>query len=100
MTATSRDLLGRSRRRRRPGRLRTPERASAPPHNRTAPRGAPRHARARRRGAPAAPPPVPPLINMQARPGARERSWEGGRARERAARLLGLPLLPGKGEAG
>lgn len=98
VTAASRDRLGRHRRRRRPRRLRTPERASAPPHNRTAPRGASWHARARGRRAPAAPPPIPPLINMQARPGARSRSREGGGARERAARLLGPLPRPGKRE--
>lgn len=60
-TAASRDRLGR-RRRRRPRRLRTPERASAPPHNRAAPRGASWHARARGRRAPAAPPPPRPSL--------------------------------------
>lgn len=84
ITATSRDRLGRRRRHRlrcRPGRLRTPERASAPPHNRAAPRGASRHARTRG-PAPALPRPVPPLINMQA--------WPGG----------ALALSGGRGSAG
>lgn len=88
----SRDPLGRLRSRRRPRRLRTPERTSAPPHNRTAPRGASRHARTRGRRAPSA----PPLIDRQARPEAPADSGEGGGARGRAARLLGPLPHPGK----
>lgn len=96
MTATPRDLLGRSRRRRRPGRLRTPERASAPPHNRTAPRGAPRHARARGRGAPAAPPPSRPLLICRlgrGRASALGRAGERGRERRVSS---GFPCARGK----
>lgn len=100
-TATSRDRLGRRPGCRRPGRLKTPERASAPPHNRAAPRGASRHARARGRRAPRCPAPVPPLGNKQARPGARSRSRERrGGSRARAARSLRLLPRRGNGEAG
>lgn len=81
--AASRDPLGRCRRRRRPPRLKTPERASAPPHNRTAPPSAVRPGtRERKAAAPPLPRPcpasAPPLIHMLARPGARSRSLEGG----------------------
>lgn len=96
LTATPRDRLGLRRRgRRRPGRLRSPERASAPPHNRAAPRGASRHARARGRRAPHCPAPAaaaPPLMNIQMRAGdalalSGGPGWGGERGRERERRV-------------
>lgn len=98
VTAACRDRLGHHRRRRRrPRRLRTPERASAPPHNRTAPRGASRHARARGRRAPA--PPLPSLICRlcRVRACAPRRAGERGSERRVSSRPYGIQ---GKREAG
>lgn len=97
-TAASRDRLGR-RRRRRPRGLRTPERASAPPHNRAAPRGASWHARARGRRAPAAPPPPRPSLICRLGRGRARAPGRAGSAEASGVSSCAGSRAQGKGKA-